>query len=147
MKFWDSSAVVPLLVTESATAGVEAVLHGDPVMLVWWATEVECGSALARLERDGSLDSDQLEVAMHRLSELKEGWHEVQPVETVRRVAQRLLRTHPLRAADSLQLAAALVASEEDPASLQIFSLDSRLVGAARREGLSVVGAPESGQP
>ena len=25
-------------------------------MIVWWATEVECASAIARLERDDGLD-------------------------------------------------------------------------------------------
>jgi len=124
---------------------MESVLRDDSVMLVWWATEVECGSALTRLEREGSLDSGELAVATRRLSDLKRAWHEVQPVENIRRVAQRLLRTHPLRAANSLQLAAALVASEDDPASMQVVCLDDRLIGAARREGLSVVGASEPG--
>lgn len=147
MKFWDSSAIVPLLVTEPMTATVESIFRADPVMLVWWATEVECGSALVRLEREGALGAVELTVAIRRLTELKGAWHEVQPVESVRRMAQRLLRTHPLRAADSLQLAAALAAAEGDPASMEMLSLDSRLVDAAGREGLIVVGAPGPGQP
>jgi hypothetical protein len=54
-------------------------------------------------------------------------------------VAQRLLRVHPLRAADSLQLAAALAIAGDDPAELGFVCLDQRLVEAARKEGLDVL--------
>jgi hypothetical protein len=57
----------------------------------------------------------------------------------VRRTAERLLRTHPLRAADSLQLAAALIAADHDPSNLEIVCLDARLTSAARREGFAVL--------
>lgn len=138
MKFWDSSAVVPLLVREPTTRAIEGVYGKDPVMLVWWASEVECASAVCRLERDGALTSEETSAALRRLEELKGSWHEVQPVESVRRTARRLLRSHPLRAADALQVAAAVVAAEGDPASLEVVSLDGRLVDVARREGFSV---------
>jgi aminopeptidase N len=54
-------------------------------------------------------------------------------------VAQRLLRVHPLRAADSLQLAAALAIAGDDPSELGFVCLDQRLVEAARKEGLDVI--------
>jgi hypothetical protein len=54
-------------------------------------------------------------------------------------VALRLLRNHPLRAADALQLAAALIASEETPQTLEFICLDDRLALAARREGFTVI--------
>ncbi len=139
MRFWDASAVVPLLVGEAASDVVEEILRHDPVMLVWWATEAECASALARLERSNVLAPDDLEIALTRLAELSPGWHEIQAVPSVRRTALRLLRTHPLRAADALQLAAALIASEGNPASLEVVALDDRLIEAARREGFVVV--------
>ncbi|MDQ3305072.1 MAG: PIN domain-containing protein [Actinomycetota bacterium] len=141
MRFWDSSAVVPLLVSEATTEAVEAHLATDPVMLVWWTTEVECSSALARLASEGGLTTRAHAEAGNRLDVLKAAWHEVQAVEVVRRTARRLLRTHRLRAADALQLAAALVSSEGDPASMEIVVLDDRLAGAAEREGLVLVEA------
>ena len=64
---------------------------------------------------------------------------EVLPADSVRASAQRLLRVHPLRAADSLQLAAALLACEQDPPSLELVCLDDRLAEAAGREGFPVV--------
>jgi uncharacterized protein len=140
LKFWDSSAVVPLLVGEATTETMQAVAAEDPLMLVWWATPVECGSAIARLERDGSLSMDGAMAALHRLDALAETWHEVQPVEAARIAARRLLRVHALGAADALQLAAAVVASEGTPASLEIVTLDDRLLDAARREGFIAPG-------
>ncbi len=140
MRFWDSSAIVPLLVGEETTVPMQALARADPVMLVWWATEIECVSAIARLERDGELTSDATLAALGRLDALVESWNEVQPVQAARRAARRLLRVHRLRAADALQLAAAVVAAEGHAASLEVVTLDDRLVEAARREGFVVRG-------
>lgn len=145
MRFWDSSAVVPLLVTEPTTPLMEGVYREDPVMLLWWAGEVECASALCRLEREGALSGKATSQALQHLDELKACWHEVQPGESLRRVARRLLRSHALRAADALQVAAAVVAAEGDPGSLEVVSLDSRLQDAARREGFRVTDLPAEG--
>lgn len=140
MRFWDSSAVVPLLVAETTTETMRSLADDDPVMLVWWGTAVECVSAIARLERDDELTSEATRAALERLDALAEGWNEVQPVEAARRSARRLMRVHRLRAADALQLAAAVIAAEGHPPSLEVVTLDDRLVGAARREGFVVRG-------
>ena len=108
-------------------------------MLVWWGTELECVSAIARLERQGDLASDATVVALQRLEALAGGWHDVQPADSVRRAARRALRVHNLRTADALQLAAATVGAEGQPASLDVVSLDDRLSDAARREGFAVL--------
>jgi uncharacterized protein len=138
LRFWDSSAIIPLTVTEASTDTIRAIAEEDPVMCVWWATEVECVSALARLEREGALTDTATTVALERLDLLVESWNEVQPVVAVRGAARRLLRVHTLRVADALQLAAAAVAAEGQPASLEIVTLDERLAAAARREGFTV---------
>ena len=135
MRFWDASAIVPLLMTEAATKALQGRAGTDPAMLVWWATEVECASAIARLERDGALDAAAVNEAFDRLRRLGEGWHEVEPSDAVREAAVRFLRVHPIRAADALQLAAAFVAAERRPSSLEIVTLDERLAAAARKEG------------
>jgi predicted nucleic acid-binding protein len=139
MSFWDSSAVIPLVVTESQTQVVREIYGNRLGMLVWWATEVECASAIARRERDGSLPSAQAGRALGRLDLLKEEWHEVQPTDRTRSIGRRLLRVHPLRAADALQLAAAVLASEGEPASLEIVTLDDRLSEAAQKEGFTAI--------
>jgi predicted nucleic acid-binding protein len=140
LRFWDSSAIVPLLVAEANTDAVREIAEDDPVMLVWWATQVECISAIARLERQGDLTTEATQDALERLDALVEGWNEVQPVDAARRTARRLLRVHDLRAPDALQLAGAVVASEGHAASLEIVTLDHRLAEAARREGFVIRG-------
>ncbi|HTR89210.1 MAG TPA: type II toxin-antitoxin system VapC family toxin [Solirubrobacteraceae bacterium] len=138
MRFWDSSAIVPLIVAEASTEELVASTVQDPVMCVWWATEVECTSALSKQEREGALTDVAITTALERLDRLAEAWNEVQPTAALRGIARRLLRVHPLRAVDSLQLAAAIIASERLPASLNIVTLDERLASAARREGFTV---------
>ncbi|HLG45485.1 MAG TPA: hypothetical protein VKY24_04515 [Reyranella sp.] len=139
MKFWDSSAVVPLVVHQKATATMRGVALGDPLMVVWWGTAVECASALARLEREGALDSAGAAAAFGQLAALGTGWQEIEAGDLVRQTATRLLRVHPLRAADALQLAAAFVAADGLPPTLELVTLDERLAVAAHKEGFPVV--------
>jgi predicted nucleic acid-binding protein len=139
VKFWDASAIVPLLVAEPTTRRLQAIAGEDPDMLVWWGSEVECISALARLECAAALDVKGIAVACNRLTQLANGWHQIEPSEIVRESAMRFLRVHPLRAADALQLAAAFIAAERRPPSLQVVTLDERLADAARKEGFALV--------
>ncbi len=141
MRFWDSSAIVPLLVAESSTQALVTAFVRDPELVVWWATEVECVSALARLEREASIDAPAMGEALARLDALALAWHEVQPAARTRQVAVRLLRTHGLRAGDALQLAAAIAAAEDSPGLLPLVTLDARLATAAEREGFPVLTA------
>ena len=141
MKFWDSSALLPLLVDEPARERLLALLEADSEVLAWWGTPVEIVSVLARREREELLTADEVAAALAAARALAEGWHEIVPSDAVRRTAERLLRTHPLRAADALQLAAALIAADHNPGSLEIVCLDDFLKAAARREGFVVLGA------
>jgi predicted nucleic acid-binding protein len=141
MKFWDSSALLPLLVDEAARTRLFALLEHDTEVLAWWGTSVEITSALARREREGLLTADEVSAALGAMRTLAESWHEIVPSDAVRRTAERLLRTHPLRAADALQLAALLIAADHDPTSLELVCLDERLNVAARREGFTVLTA------
>jgi len=111
----------------------------DSAMLVWWGSEIECVSALARLERDDALSDQAITLALKRLGRLAAGWHEIDPSDGIREAAVRFLRVHPLRAADALQLAAAFFAAERRPASLEVITLDDRLGSAARKEGFAVI--------
>ncbi len=139
MRFWDTSALLPLLVQEASSAQILTLYREDPHLVVWWGTPVEATSALARLEREGSLSAKGMQEALKRLRALEASWTEVLPTEQVRTLARRLLRVHNLRAMDALQLAAALVVSEARPSALAFVSLDARLNLAAEREGLKVL--------
>lgn len=139
MRFWDTSALVPLLVSEPSSAAVRQEFLHDPEVVAWWMTELECVSALARLERDGALTATSIVEALHRLGQLSLGWREVEPIGRVRQIASRLLRVHPLRTGDALQLSAAIVAAEDQPTTLPFVTLDERLAQAAGREGFEVI--------
>jgi predicted nucleic acid-binding protein len=141
VKFWDASAIVPLLVAERTTGRLQAIAQRDPDMLTWWGSVMECVSALARLERDAALDAKGAELAFRRLAQIADAWHEIEPSELVRESAVRFLRVHPLRAADALQLAAAFAAAERRPVSLQVVTLDERLADAMRKEGFALIDA------
>jgi|APFre7841882724_1041349.scaffolds.fasta_scaffold144937_1 predicted nucleic acid-binding protein len=140
MRLWDASAIVPLLVPQRASGAAEAVFETDPYVIVWWATPVECSSALARLEREGGIGREALTAAYDRLRKLGAAWDEVQPGRRVRDNAQRLLRSFALRAGDALQLAAAMEFSEDSPAELEFVCFDQRLADAASRLGMRVIG-------
>ena len=141
MRFWDSSALLTVLIDEPARGRLFALLEEDSEVLAWWGTAVEITSALARREREGLLTADEVSQALGTVRELAQTWHEIVPSDAVRRTAERLLRTHPLRAADALQLAALLIAAGHDPTSLEMVCLDERLNAAARREGFTILGA------
>ena len=138
MKFWDSSALVPLFAAERRTRAVQALYGRDPEVVVWWGTQVECASAIARLERDGALSLSDAAESFSRLDALAPSWMQIDPSDEIRESARRFLRVHPLRAADALQLAAALIWCEEQPHGEGFVTLDARLGEAAAAEGFVV---------
>jgi hypothetical protein len=139
VKYWDASAIVPLLVEEPATSAIQAAYGEDSTIITAWTTAIECGSAVARAEREGALTLDQTTVAFARLDDLVSTWLEVEPGTDLRAVARRLLRSHPLRAADAIQLASATVATGHRTTSLAVVTLDTRLGAVAMKEGFPVL--------
>lgn len=138
MRYWDASAIVPLLVQEPRTGEARAVLAADAAIVTWWGTRVESTSAIARLERAEALTPRQASQAGDVLRSFAGGWHEILPTDAVRDMACRLLRVHPLRAADALQLAAATVMAGGRPGQAWFVAFDDRLRAAAGREGFLV---------
>ena len=139
MNFWDSSALLPLLVEEAASKAILALYRKQPEIVAAWSATVECVSALSRLEREGRVPPPAITKATRQLQKLQVAWHEVQPIEPVRQLACRLLRVHPLRAADAMQLACALTAAGSHAFAWGFVCLDARLCEAAEREGFSVL--------
>ncbi len=139
MKFWDASAVIPLFLEEPETPRMLDIAGLDGGMIVWWGTVVECRSAVARLRREAILTTSQEDQAIRLLAVLSEAWSEVQPGEAMREMAGRLLLSHPLRAADALQLAAALIWAGKQPRGHTFVCLDYRLCDAARKEGFLIM--------
>ena len=139
MKFWDSSAIIPLCLKEQMSETVKRLIKADEDIVVWWVTRVECLSALSRRRREGVLGNNSELKAKTLLSALSEEWSEVQPSEPVRQRAERLLAIHPLRSADAFQLAAALIWAQENPQGLEIVCLDQNLREAGHKEGFTLL--------
>jgi uncharacterized protein len=136
--FWDSSALIPLCVQEQTSSRARTLAKQySPV--VWWATSVEIHSAIARLHRAGDVKDAGRQAALNRLDLLSRGWREVLPSDRLRALAQDLITKHPLRAADSLQLAAALVWCQKKATQRRFLSGDDRLCAAASACGFAVM--------
>ena len=145
MRYWDTSAVLPLIVDEPARERLLELYRRDSQIVAWWATPAEMASAVARRECEGRISPEEADAALWASKRLAATWHEVVPGDAIRRTAERLLRVHPLRAADSLRLAATLIAANHDLSTLEMICFDSSLTAGARREGFVVIdsrGAP-----
>lgn len=138
MAFWDASAIVPLCCSQAATARGRRLLAKDRRMVVWWGTPVEAHSAFARLVRDDALSAVERTAAVRRLNQLRTAWNEILPSDQVRSKAEELFDDHPVRAADALQLAAALVWCRDQPRRRPFVCFDERLVKVAATLGFTV---------
>jgi uncharacterized protein len=135
--FWDSSALVPLCVHQSRTPAV-SVLYQRYQAIVWWGTPVEIASALARLLRMKLINSSDWTKSSQIATSLADEWFAVQPSNQLRARAIRLLDRHNLRAADALQLAAAVEWCEGTPEGNKFLAADEKLCGAAENLGFDV---------
>ena len=137
--FWDTSGIVPLCCFQSQTSLAHRTARLYARQVTWWATAVEAVSAFNRLRREQALTVTGREQALARLDHLRRRWHEVQPTDVLRDQAERLLAIHTLRAADALQLAAALTWCGHKTRGRCFIGADGELTKAAETEGFTVV--------
>lgn len=139
MRFWDASSLIPLFVGEAHSSVMETLVGDDPDMMVWWASPVECASAVHRLRREDVFTAAEAAHVLAALAGALDAANVVQPGDELRAMALRLLATHPLRAADALKLAAALLWARGRPAGRDFVCLDERLRTAAILEGFQIL--------
>jgi hypothetical protein len=142
MRFWDSSALVSLLVPEPASGVVSRLLRTDPEIVVAWTATIECAAACVRKHRERAASSAQLAGALARLRDLSGYWNVAEPTMALRSIAEKIVARHALRAGDAIQLASATVAAEGGEEPLEFVCFDTRLALAATTEGLRVVPEP-----
>jgi predicted nucleic acid-binding protein len=138
--FWDASALVPLCAAQRATPVVEA-LSAQYRVAVWWSTPVEMRGAFARLVRMGQLTPNEQVQALVTLDRMRSAWREVDPSEQLREQAERFVDRFPLKAADALQLAAAMTWCGSRPRGRAFICGDSQLLDAARQLGFQAIEA------
>lgn len=132
MKFWDTSALIPLLADEPQTDAVRAIAESDPKLAVSFITAVEVDSALWRKAKR-SADEIARQRSHRRLAALEADWLVIASFDDVLHEARRIVRRRGLRAADALQLASAMLLR---PTGVTTFvTLDHDLAAAARAEG------------
>ena len=139
MRFWDTSALMHLVVRQARHAEAERWLSEDGLVAAWTLTQIEMLSAVHRLAREGQLDGPTARATERSVADVMSRAHLVSDVRGVKTRAQRLLRTHALRAADALQLAAALAWASDQPSDRVLHTFDARLGRAAEREGFRVI--------
>jgi predicted nucleic acid-binding protein len=137
--FWDSSAIIPLCCQQPQSTAARQSARIYNTQIVWWGTVIETFSSIYRLTRKSGLTVKEGQAAVKALAALQHKWNEILPSDEVRKTAERLLRTHPLRAADALQLASALVWCGAYPSGRVFICADARLSDAADKEGFNVI--------
>ena len=139
LAFWDASALVPLCCAQSGPpTRSRALLRQFSKPVIWWGTDVEIYSALARLHQEGKLTERELHFSVKRWEQLEQIPREVNPTSRVRQLARTLPAQYQLRALDAFQLAAALVWSQERPRRRPFVCFDDRLSLAAEKAGFTV---------
>ncbi len=139
MNFWDSSAILPLIVEEERSVRCRALWRADRSLAVWALTRVELTSALHRLVRERLLSADELRRALARARTIGASWTQIDAFEQVCDLAERLLAVHVLASADALQLGAALALCKGKPRGRGFITADDRLARAAEAEGFAVI--------
>jgi predicted nucleic acid-binding protein len=142
LAFWDSSALVKLLVEEPGTSAAVALWDHSSALVASRLVVPEVAAALATAERTRRIDAARARV-VH--DEWRRYLLALDLVEVTADIAARgagLVATHPLGGADAIHLATALALRAPE---LVAATWDRRLAAAAAGEGLVVV--PEPMQP
>lgn len=137
--FWDSSGIVLLCANQRTTAVARRLRAQTGSMAIGWGTSVEVQSALRRLQREQLLSPAEVSASLQRLAAMSEAALEVAPSDSVRTIAASVLERYDLRAADALQLAAALVLCNERPRGRTFVCFDAKLAAAAVAASFTVL--------
>ena len=136
--FLDSSALAKRYLREPGTDEVLGWMDRHPVVISRLA-QVEIASALARLTREESLTREAAEAAYAALVHDVPHFDVVELSASVTHRAMALLREHPLRSLDAIQLASCIEFTQRSGLETTLITYDRRLAEIARLEGVLVV--------
>lgn len=135
--FCDTSVIVTLCVDQIQTSQA-LLLESRYRFAVWWATHVEIASELMQLLRQQRITAAEYAHATQQAEQYVKIWRVVVPTARIAIEARILLERYPLRAADALQLAAALEWCEGKPDGRMFLTFDKRLREAAGLAGFTL---------
>jgi uncharacterized protein len=138
MRFWDTSALIPLMLAEPESDRMRQLLGEDGSIITASITPIEIASVLWRRRHAGSLRVSDNYDADAMFAELSARWDEVAYTDVVVETALDVVTRQPLRTLDAIQLAAAIVLSGRR-SDLPFITLDKDLAAAARAEGFPVL--------
>jgi predicted nucleic acid-binding protein len=145
MQFWDSSALLPLVVRQPPFSDpCRRAFRQNVSRAIAFLARVECRSAIERLAREGTLNTAARRRSLANIDKLVAAFDLVAFSPEVEAHALTLLGRHALRSLDALQLGCARgLASHGDPDALPEFvCCDRRLANAAVAEGFALVIGP-----
>ncbi len=132
--YFDTSAIVPLLIDEAGTERSRSHWLGADRLFTVRIAHVEARAALAQAARGGRVASAQLRRAVSALPALFEQVEAIEVDDELVRRAGDLAETRALRANDAVHLAAALRVQDLD---LVLVAGEALLLTAAASEGLA----------
>jgi predicted nucleic acid-binding protein len=139
IRYFDASALVKRYAQEAGSRLVRSLLEEGPAASSR-LSEIEVASALVRRCREGSLSSEERDRALTALRKDCASLYLVELTAEVAVLAIALLLRYRLRANDATQLAACLHLAQQAGQPVELVVFDRRLIEAAKREGLPVVG-------
>jgi predicted nucleic acid-binding protein len=142
MQFWDSSALLPLVVHQPPfTNRCRRAFRQDVLRAASFLARVECRSAVERLVREGALKPAARRQSLARVDKLLAAFDIVAFSADVESHALAVLGRYPLRSLDALQLSCALsLCPPSDPEPRGgLVCCDRKLAEAAVAEGFSLV--------
>jgi uncharacterized protein len=137
--YFDTSAVVPLLIAEPGSTRAASVWNGADRVVSVRLTYPETRAALAQAERLGRLTARQLRDAVTEFNSLFEEIDLVEVDDALARRAGELAEVRRLRGYDGVHLAAAI--RVHDP-NVVVIAGDDALLNAATAEGMTVAKLP-----
>lgn len=134
--YFDTSALVKLCVLETGTPLAVALWEGASTLATSRIADLEVRAVLGAGERIGRIDAAPAAKARARWDELWPGLTKVELTPALAEAAGLLADRRPLRAADAIHVASALLFKEAEPL---VAAWDRRVASAARAEGLTVL--------
>lgn len=134
--YFDTSALLKLCVAERGSELATRLWDRADAVVTSRLADPELRAVLAAARRAGRLDRATAASAVSAWDRMSPALYVVEVSERVTASAAGLLRSHPLRAADAVHLASALLCSA---GATVMAAWDDHLAAAARAEGLTVL--------
>lgn len=140
MRYYDTSALVKQYLQEAGSKLVLELLKSGEKVYTASLTYAETHAAFSRRTREGRLTRETTKRLALRFDKDWESYDVVVLSENVFRLARQMLYRHPLRSADAIHLASALLLARTSPRSSWSFvCADGRLCDAAKSEGFQPI--------